>query len=119
MPVGYEVGPADELPPGSRKIVSVRGFEIGVFNVGGDYVALPNLCIHQWGPLCAGKVTGTLAATAESDWRVEWVRDGQVVICPWHSLEFDLMTGQCLAYPRVKLRRYPVVVEDGVVKVLV
>ena len=119
MPAGYEVGPVSELPPGARKIVSVRGLEIGVFNLGGEYVALPNLCIHQWGPLCAGKVTGTLAATAESDWRVEWVRDGQVVICPWHSLEFDLLTGQCLAYPRVKLRRYPVVVEDGMVRVLV
>jgi nitrite reductase (NADH) small subunit len=115
----YDVALAAELPPGSRKIVSVRGLEIGVFNVGGDYTALPNICIHQWGPLCAGKVTGTLAAKAESDWRLEWVRDGQVVICPWHSLEFDLMTGQCLAYPRVKLRRYPVVVEDGVVKVVV
>lgn len=99
--------------------MTARGVEIGVFNVGGAFHALPNLCIHQWGPLCAGKVTGTLATSCESDWRLEWVKEGQIVICPWHSLEFDVTTGQCLAYPRVKLRRYPVVVEDGVVKVMV
>jgi nitrite reductase/ring-hydroxylating ferredoxin subunit len=109
----------DELPPGDRRIVRAGGIEIGIFNVDGTYVALPNLCVHQWGPLCAGKVTGTLTASPESDWRREWVREGQVVVCPWHSLEFDLMTGQCLAYPQVKLRRYPVIVEDGVVTVMV
>ena len=36
-----------------------------------------------------------------------WEREGRIVVCPWHSLEFDITTGQCLAYPRVKLRRYP------------
>ena len=119
MARGYAVARVNELPPGDRRIVQAGGIEIGIFNVDGTYVALPNLCVHQWGPLCAGKVTGTLTASPESDWRREWVREGQVVVCPWHSLEFDLMTGQCLAYPRVKLRRYPVVVEDGVVTVMV
>jgi nitrite reductase/ring-hydroxylating ferredoxin subunit len=95
----------------------VRGFEIGVFNVDGDYVALPNLCVHQWGPLCAGKVTGTLAATAASDWRAEWVRDGQVVICPWHSLEFHVKTGRSIAYPKRSLPTYPVRVADGQLQV--
>lgn len=119
MATPVEVAPIAELPPGARKIVLARGIEIGVFNVDGTFYALPNLCIHQWGPLCAGKVTGTLTRSAESDWQLEWVRGGQVVICPWHSLEFDVTTGQCLAYPRVKLRHYPVVVEDDVIKVLV
>ena len=73
--------------------------------------------MHQWGPLCLGAVSGTLACSAETDWRLESVKEGRIVICPWHSLEFDLTTGQCLAYPRVKLRHYPVTVEDGVVRV--
>jgi nitrite reductase (NADH) small subunit len=46
------------------------------------------------------------------------VQEGRVIVCPWHSMEFDVPTGQCLAYPRVKLRRYPITIEDGVVKVM-
>jgi len=114
----FDVCPVGELPPGARKIVSVGGVEVGVFNVDGELHALPNLCVHQWGPLCAGQLSGTLATSSESGWKLEWVREGQIMICPWHSLEFDVTTGQCLAYPRVRLRTYPVVVEDGVVKVV-
>jgi len=113
------VGPIEELPAGARTIVDAGGIQIGVFNIDGDFHAIPNLCVHQWGPLCAGELSGTLAASPETDWRYRWVRDGTIIICPWHSLEFDLTTGQCLAYPRVKLRRYEVSVEDGVVYVLV
>lgn len=119
MATAYTVGSADDLPAGSVRIITVRGVEIGVFNVAGEYHALPNLCFHQWGPLCTGKVTGTLTATPEAGWAPRWEREGAIVVCPWHSLEFDIRTGQCLAYPRVKLRRYPVAVEDGMVKVYV
>ncbi|MCC6178908.1 MAG: Rieske (2Fe-2S) protein [Chloroflexi bacterium] len=119
MATTYDVGRVEDLPSGTSTIVTVRGIEIGIFNVAGTYYALPNLCIHQWGPLCAGKVSGTLAASAERDWQYEWVREGEIVICPWHALEFDITSGQCLAYPRVKLRRYPVAVEDGIVRVVV
>lgn len=117
MAVAHDVCRADELPPGERRIVAVRRIEIGVFNVGGQLHALPNLCFHQWGPLCAGKLSGTLTAGPETDWRYDWVREGEVLVCPWHSLEFDVTSGQCLAYPRVKLRKYPVTVENGIVKV--
>jgi nitrite reductase (NADH) small subunit len=118
MAVAHAIGRLEELPAGTHKVVTVRGVEIGVFNVGGELHAIPNLCIHQWGPLCEGKVSGTLASSRDAGWALEWVKEGQVVICPWHSLEFDVTTGQCLAYPQVRLRRYPVVVEDGTVKVL-
>ncbi len=117
MATAFAVAHETELLPGKSRIITVRGVEIGVFNVGGEYHAIPNLCFHQWGPLCAGKVSGTLAASEETGWRPRWEREGQIVICPWHSLEFDLTTGQCVAYPRVKLRRYPVSVENGIVKV--
>ncbi len=119
MATAYDVCPTDELTPGGVRIITARGVEIGVFNVAGAYYALPNLCFHQWGPLCTGTVTGTLAASAATDWRPQWEREGSIVVCPWHSLEFDITTGQCLAYPRVNLRRYPVTVEAGIVKVYV
>jgi nitrite reductase (NADH) small subunit len=46
------------------------------------------------------------------------VHDGEVVVCPWHGLEYHVPTGRCLAYPNINLRRYEVFVEDGKVKVL-
>jgi nitrite reductase/ring-hydroxylating ferredoxin subunit len=109
----YTIGPAGELPPGSKRVVTVRGIEIGVFNIDGAYYALPNRCTHQWGPLCEGALASTIEARADTGWRPEWVREGRVIVCPWHTLEFDVTTGQCLAHPRVKLRQYPVRVVDG------
>jgi nitrite reductase/ring-hydroxylating ferredoxin subunit len=109
----FAVAPIEELPPGSKKVVTVRGIEIGVFNIGGSFYALPNRCTHQWGPLCQGALAATVEARADTGWRPEWVRDGQVIVCPWHSLEFDVTTGRCLAHPKVKLRHYPVRVEAG------
>jgi nitrite reductase/ring-hydroxylating ferredoxin subunit len=47
------------------------------------------------------------------------VHEGQILTCPWHRLEFNITTGQCLAFPRRKLRSDPVTVEDGQIKVLV
>jgi nitrite reductase (NADH) small subunit len=103
----------DELPPGERKIVRVGALEVGVFNLDGELHALPNLCTHQFGPLCQGAVSGTVVARAETGFRRAWVQEGRVVVCPWHGLEFDLTTGRCLAYSRIKLRTYPVKVVDG------
>ena len=39
----YLVCEIDELPIGGRIVVRVRNREIGVFNVGGKYYALPNV----------------------------------------------------------------------------
>ncbi len=110
------IGPVSEFPPGTRRVVKVRNAEVGVFNVGGEFYALPNVCTHQFGPVCDGIVSGTMVCNAETGWRHEWVRDGEIIACPWHGLEFDLTTGRCLANPRVRLRMYPVSVEDGQVK---
>jgi nitrite reductase (NADH) small subunit len=54
---------------------------------------------------------GTLIANKETNWRPAWVQEGEILVCPWHALEYDLTTGRCMAYPRVKLRQFPVRVE--------
>lgn len=109
----------DELGPGQRRIVRAGNLEIGVFNVDGRYYALPNVCTHQFGPLCEGRITGTLAASAETGWRTAWVQEGRILTCPWHALEFDLTTGRCVAYPKIRLRQFPVHVEGDQVLVTV
>lgn len=114
----FVVGDISEFPEGSHKVVKAGRREIGVFNVGGEFYGLPNVCPHQTGPLCeTEKLSGTLASREENDWSLEWIHDGEVIACPWHGLEYHVPTGQCIAYPNVKLRRYEVIVEDGKVKV--
>jgi nitrite reductase (NADH) small subunit len=114
------VGRVDELPPGTHKVVVAGRREIGVFNIGGRFYGLPNLCPHQTGPLCEGRrATGTLVADAATEWRPRWVMEDEVIACPWHGLEYHVPTGQCLAYPEITLRRYPVTVRDGEVVVTV
>jgi nitrite reductase (NADH) small subunit len=108
------VGKLADFPQGTHRVVRAGRREIGVFNIGGDLYALPNICPHQTGPLCEGRIaSGTLLANAETDWKPRWALEDEVIACPWHGLEYHVPTGQCLAYPEITLRRYPVSVRDG------
>ena len=113
----YVVGDVAEFPVGTHRVVKAGAREIGVFNIDGKFWALPNLCPHQLGPLCAGVVSGTVTSRRETGWKMEWVQDGEIVACPWHGLEYHVPTGQCLAFPEVRLRTYEVVVDGDLVKV--
>jgi nitrite reductase (NADH) small subunit len=114
------VGDLSEFPENSHKVVKVGRREIGIFNIGGEFYGLPNICPQQTGPLCEGKTTtGTLVARKDNDWRFEWDYEGEIVACPWHGLEYHIPTGRCLAFSNIKVRTYEVVVEDGKVKVRV
>jgi nitrite reductase/ring-hydroxylating ferredoxin subunit len=118
--VEHRVGGIDEFPAGTHKVVKVgRLREIGVFNIGGTLYALPNLCPHQTGPLCRGRVTGAIEAAANDrgTWDFEWVMQGEVITCPWHQLEFHVPTGRCLAFPHLKLRPYEVILDGSDVRV--
>jgi 3-phenylpropionate/trans-cinnamate dioxygenase ferredoxin subunit len=97
-----DVAPADELPPGSVKIVVAGELFIGVYNVGGEFHAIEDRCSHDDGPLCEG----------------DWDPETRVVICPRHGSNFDLRTGRPLTLPATEpVAVYPVHVEDGMVKV--
>ncbi len=106
------------VPEGTHILVQVRGREVGLFNVHGKIYALPNNCFHQNGPVCLGTVSGAMVASAETGWKKVWSFDGEIVMCPWHALEFNIATGQCLAYPNKHLTPIPVRVEDDVIKVI-
>jgi nitrite reductase (NADH) small subunit len=109
----WPVGRASELPPGERRLVEVKGHSIGLFNVNGEIVAALNLCPHELAPVCRGKVRGTTLPSPPGEYR--WGREGEILACPWHGWEFDLLTGRALADERVRLRRYPVSVEDDTI----
>jgi nitrite reductase/ring-hydroxylating ferredoxin subunit len=109
------VAQVEEIAPGSRKIVEIKGHSIGVFNVNGVFVAALNSCPHELAPVCRGRVGGTTLASAPGEYC--WGRQGEILACPWHGWEFDLLTGEALADRKSRLRLYPVSVEDGLVYV--
>jgi nitrite reductase/ring-hydroxylating ferredoxin subunit len=102
----------DELPPGQHRIVTLLGRSIGVYNVNGNFHALLNRCPHRAAPLCEGVVTGLITSPAQ--YQRELTRDGEIVRCPWHGWEFDILDGRSVFNPhRVRARSYEVVVEAG------
>jgi nitrite reductase/ring-hydroxylating ferredoxin subunit len=108
----YVVGRVEEIPPGGRKIVTVAGRSIGIFNVNGAFFALRNRCPHQGGPLCEGALWGMLQARVPGE--LEYTRAGEILTCAWHGWEFDIRTGQSWCDPeRLRVRRYDVSVEPG------
>jgi nitrite reductase (NADH) small subunit len=113
----YEVGSLSDFPAGSHRIVTAGRRRVGVFNIDGEFFALPNICPHQFGPLCEGKVNGTTVCSAETGWKLEWQRAGEILTCPWHGMEFDIRTGKSLASPRLWVRPYRVEIRDNQVLV--
>jgi len=97
----YVVAKVGDIPDGMGKEVEAAGFSIALYNVGGKYYAMDNICPHRGGPLAASEVT-----------------DGKIM-CPLHSWEFRVEDGQCTHMDDVKQECFPVLVEEGVIKVIV
>jgi len=108
----FEICPAEEFDAGERRIVTLDGFSVGVFNVEGEYYAMKNDCPHQRAPLCEGKLGGTTESDTPGEY--DWVRPGQVVRCPWHGWEFDVTTGESVFNPhKVKAKTFEARVEPS------
>jgi nitrite reductase/ring-hydroxylating ferredoxin subunit len=106
------VAPVRDIPPGGRKVVTVNGRAIVVFNVGGEFFALNDRCPHKGGTLSKGRLTGLLESSEPGSYC--YTRRGEIIRCPWHSWEFDIRTGKSWCDPdRVRTRRYAVSVEPG------
>jgi nitrite reductase/ring-hydroxylating ferredoxin subunit len=85
-----KVATTDEVAPGQAKKVEVSGKTIALFNLGGRYHAIDDVCPHRGGPLSEGEV------------------QGDVVTCPWHGARFRITTGEVLGPPaRTGVARYP------------
>jgi 3-phenylpropionate/trans-cinnamate dioxygenase ferredoxin subunit len=97
----HTVCSTEELPEGERKLVEIDGVEIGVFNCGGDLLAIEDRCSHDDGPLAEG----------------EFNPDACTVECPRHGSLFDLRSGRPKTLPAfAPVETFEVRVEDGQVK---
>ena len=91
----------------------MRGREIGVFNLGGEYFALANRCPHAGGPLCQGRIGPLVRSDGPGTYRLS--RQREFLRCPWHGWEYDIRTGQSWCDPQsVRARQFRVRIEPGV-----
>lgn len=74
------VGLVRDIPPGNRKVVNIRGREIVVFNVQGDFYALLNRCPHEGANLSRGIVTGLPESSEPGCYKLS--RPGEIRAAP-------------------------------------
>jgi 3-phenylpropionate/trans-cinnamate dioxygenase ferredoxin component len=95
-----KVATTGEIAPGQGKIVEVQGKEIALFNVGGEYFAIDNMCTHEEASLADGEI---------SEFEVT---------CPLHGAKFDVRSGQVLGPPAYDdVTSYPVRVSGADVEI--
>src|SRR5687767_14266702 len=95
-----DAGRAEDLPNGSSKTIELpEGRMLALFNVNGHFYAIENFCPHKGAPLAEG------------------ILCEHVIECDWHGWQFDVRTGECLTLAE-RVKTYPVVIEEGLIKVL-
>ena len=94
------VAKVGELAPGGWRSADVDGASIVVFNLGGEYYAIEDVCTHDGGQLTGGTV------------------EGDQVVCPRHGARFCIKTGAALSAPAYEpVSTFPVRVENGEIQV--
>jgi nitrite reductase/ring-hydroxylating ferredoxin subunit len=89
------VASTSEIPKGHGRMFEINGRQVALFNVGGRFHALDNVCQHQGGPLADGEL------------------DGCVVTCPWHGWTYDVTSGQSPDDTDTRVERFELKVEGG------
>ncbi|HKA45367.1 MAG TPA: non-heme iron oxygenase ferredoxin subunit [Burkholderiales bacterium] len=89
-----------ELAPGQWRKVDADGAQIVVFNLGGHYYAIEDVCTHDGGQLTGGTI------------------EGAEIVCPRHGARFCIKTGAALTAPAYEpTATFPVRVEAGEIQV--
>lgn len=83
-----------EVPPWSKKLVTVNGTQVLLVNSKGLVYACEPECPHQGAPL-----SGAL------------LKDAGILTCQRHGYRFNLQTGACAEFPQYTLTVYPVSIE--------
>lgn len=90
-----------DIPPGSKKTISISGRSIAIANVDGEIFAIDDTCSHEH---CSLGTEGFL--------------DGSVIICGCHGAQFDVTNGKVLSLPAVvDIRSYDVAIHNGEIMV--
>ena len=90
----YEIGPIESFAIDRPRTVEIEGRTLVIVRTPSGFFALGNRCPHQGGPICHGRITGTMLPSAANEY--VYGEDGQVVRCPWHGYEFSIRTGESI-----------------------
>ena len=89
-----------EFGSGERRVVELDDTQVVVFNLGGQYYAIEDVCTHDGGRLTGGTV------------------EGDQIVCPRHGARFCIRTGTALSAPAYEpTSTFPVRMQDGVIQV--
>ena len=106
-----DVGGFEDFIEGEVRVLSLSGREVGIIRWQDQLYALRNLCPHEGGPLCVGRLSILLQASTPG--RLELDQASPIITCPWHGWEFYVKTGRAVWGRRYSVRSYPVMVEQG------
>ena len=95
------VASTSDIPTGQGRMFDVQGRQVAIFNVGGRFHAIDNVCEHQGGPLAEGEV------------------DGCIVTCPWHGWTYDVTSGVSPDDPDTRVQHFDLKIEGSDVFVAV
>src|SRR6201999_4659340 len=73
----HVIGPVDELPPGTRKFLTIDQRPIAIFNIKGEFFGLLNRCPHQGAALCEGPLIGL--APSSDPGEIEYTKLGEII----------------------------------------
>lgn len=117
------VAGSDDVPEGGRYVVAVDDdLHIGIFRFRGALYAYENTCPHQGGPACQGRLIDAVRERINPDRTTSGLTfdpDDPHVVCPWHGLEFRILTGEHPGAPDFRLRAFEVSESEGEIRVVV
>lgn len=120
--VRHEVAGSEDIPEGGRLLISIDGLQVGIFRFRGALYAYENVCAHQGGPACQGRIVDGVEENLKPDRRSAGLRfnaNDPHVVCPWHGFEYRITTGEHPGVLTVRLKRFVVEEEQETVYVTV
>lgn len=97
MPDFTTIAKIGDIPEGQGRSFPVGDWIVAVFNVGGEYQAINDLCPHMGASLAGGHV------------------EQGIVTCPWHAWRFKTCDGTWCDNPRIKIESFEIrVVGDDI-----
>jgi 3-phenylpropionate/trans-cinnamate dioxygenase ferredoxin component len=94
------VAEAIDIPVGERLFIEIDEKPMVIFNIGGEFFCIADVCSHDDGPVGEGEL------------------EDYEVVCPRHGARFDVRDGKVLSLPAiVDIPAYPVRVKDGMIEI--
>lgn len=95
-----DVVSAGALAEGEHVVVDIGGVEVALFNIGGDYYAIEDVCTHDGTEIASGDLVG------------------DEIVCPRHGARFCVKTGEVRCPPAYEnLATFPVRIVDGKIQI--